>query len=91
MKQSLTALTVLALAATLAAQDAQPKRGFEVFRGNRPAKESEYQVAKWGPRGLPSPAYAFFARKVLTAVSAPIDNGVVLTKNGTIVAVGRAD
>lgn len=95
MKQSLTALSILALAATLAAQDAprqqQPEPGFVVYRGNRPEKESDYQVAKWGPRGLPSPAYAFYARKVLTAVDAPIDNGVVLTKNGTIVAVGRAD
>ena len=63
---------------------------FEVWRPRRPATEKDYQVAKWGPRGLPSPGYAFRAAKVLPITSPPILDGIVVTKNGIIEAVGRA-
>ena len=63
---------------------------FEVWRPRRPAKEADYQVAKWGPRGLPSPGYAFRAARVLPITAPPIDDGVVVTRNGLIEAVGRA-
>ena len=93
-------------AATLAAQDGapaapaaapQPQAGpnlpdkpFELWRPRRPKEEKDYQVAKWGPRGLPSPGYAFRAAKVLPITQAPIVDGVVVTRNGLIEAVGPA-
>ncbi len=83
---------LLAAAAGLAggtrAQDAEA-RSMQIHFGNRPKTEAEHQVAKWGPRGRPSPAYAFRAAKVLPISGPPIDDGVVLTKDGLIVAVGR--
>jgi imidazolonepropionase-like amidohydrolase len=66
-----------------------PPEPFQVWRPNRPTKEADYQVAKWGPRGLPSPGYAFYAQKVLPITAQPILDGVVVTKNGVIEAVGR--
>ncbi|MGE3174670.1 MAG: amidohydrolase family protein [Planctomycetota bacterium] len=62
----------------------------EVWHPNRPATEADYQVARWGPRGLPSPGYVFRADKVLPVTGPPIQDGVVVTRNGTIEAIGRA-
>lgn len=62
----------------------------DVWRPNRPATEGEHQVAKWGPRGLPSKGYVFRAAKVLPITQPPIENGAVITRNGTIEAVGKA-
>ena len=82
------------LAAPLCAQQADTEipadqgHTLDVWRPNRPKSEKEHQVAKWGPRGLPSPGYAFKARKVLPITSAPIDDGIVITKNGLIEQVG---
>ena len=76
-----------------AAPAAAPKKSppqFELWHPRRPATEKEYQVAKWGPRGLPSPGYAFRAAKVLPITAAPILDGIVVTKNGLIEAVGAA-
>ena len=73
-------------AATPAA--APPK--FELWHPRRPKDEKDYKVAKWGPRGLPSPGYAFRAAKVLPITAAPIVDGVVITRNGLIEAVGPA-
>jgi imidazolonepropionase-like amidohydrolase len=67
---------------------APPK--FEIYRPNRPTKEADYKVAKWGPRGLPSPGYAFRAAKVIPITSAPILDGIVITRNGIIEAIGTA-
>lgn len=78
-------LAGLLLAATTAAQ----APSMQIFFGNRPKEEKEYKVARWGPRGLPSPGYAFLAAKVVTMEGDPIEDGVVLTRNGTIEAVGR--
>ena len=61
----------------------------DVWRPNRPKTEKEHQVAKWGPRGLPSPGYVFVAKKVVPITSAPIDDGVVVTKNGLIEQIGK--
>jgi len=61
----------------------------DVWRPNRPKTEKEHQVAKWGPRGMPSPGYAFVAKKVVPITSAPIDDGIVITKNGLIEQVGK--
>jgi imidazolonepropionase-like amidohydrolase len=55
-----------------------------------PKDEASHKVAKWGPRGLPSPGYAFFGAKILPITSAPIFDGVVITKNGKIEAIGKA-
>jgi imidazolonepropionase-like amidohydrolase len=57
----------------------------DIFFGNRP---SEYKVAKWGPEKLPSPGYAFRARKILPGDAPPIHDGVILTKDSKIIAVG---
>jgi imidazolonepropionase-like amidohydrolase len=78
-----------AAAATAAPAPATP-RPFEIWRPRRPATEKDYQVAKWGPRGLPSPGYAFRAAKVLPITAPPIVDGVVVTRNGLIEAVGPA-
>lgn len=74
-------------AATLPAE-APPQ--FEVWHPRRPATEKDYQVAKWGPRGLPSPGYAFRAAKVVPITAEPILDGIVVTKNGIIEAIGPA-
>ena len=63
---------------------------FATWRPRRPATEKDHQVAKWGPRGLPSPGYAFRAAKVLPITAPPILDGIVVTKNGLIEAVGPA-
>ncbi|MBP8298744.1 MAG: amidohydrolase family protein [Planctomycetes bacterium] len=70
-----------------AAPEAAP---FELWHPRRPATEKDYQVAKWGPRGLPSPGYAFRCAKILPITSEPILDGVVITRNGTIEAIGRS-
>ena len=79
---------VLLLAATAVAQQAQAS--MTTWYPRRPVKEADYEVAKWGPRGLPSPGYAFRAAKVLPVTSAPINDGIVLTRNGLIEAIGAA-
>ncbi len=67
-----------------------PDATLEVWHPRRPKTEAEYEVAKWGPRGLPSKGYVFRAAKVVPITRAPIDQGAVVTRNGTIEAVGRA-
>jgi imidazolonepropionase-like amidohydrolase len=62
-------------APTTEAAPKPPLKPFEVWRPRRPQQEADYQVAKWGPRGLPSPGYAFFATKVLPITAAPIVDG----------------
>ena len=57
----LFAVTAILAATPLCAQqasDAIPAdqgHTLDVWRPNRPKTEKEHQVAKWGPRGLPSP------------------------------------
>jgi imidazolonepropionase-like amidohydrolase len=74
-----------------APQPAQQPAEFKTWHPHRPAREQDYQVAKWGPRGLPSPGYVFRASKVVPITSPPIEAGAVVTRNGVIEAVGRAD
>jgi len=68
---------------------AAPK-AFQTWHPRRPAEEKDHVVAKWGPRGLPSPGYAFYAAKILPVTSDPIIDGVIITKNGLIEAIGKA-
>jgi imidazolonepropionase-like amidohydrolase len=68
---------------------AQEQLSMKIHYGNRPRDEAGCKVAKWGPRGLPSPALAFHAAKVVTCEGEPIDDGVVLCKDGLIQAVGK--
>ncbi|MCK5944415.1 MAG: amidohydrolase family protein [Planctomycetes bacterium] len=77
-------------AATEQAPAAQAPKKFETWHPRRPAKEADYKVAKWGPRGLPSPGYAFYAAKILPVTAPPIIDGVVITRNGVIEAIGKA-
>ncbi|MBX3465068.1 MAG: amidohydrolase family protein [Planctomycetes bacterium] len=79
-----------AIPAQAAAAPAAAAPSFEVWHPRRPASEADHQVAKWGPRGLPSPGYAFRAARVLPITAAPIQDGVVVTRNGLIEAVGPA-
>lgn len=62
----------------------------QIFYGNRPRTEAEHKVAIWGPLKVPSPAYAFRAARVLPIEGPPIENGIVLSKDGDIVAIGKA-
>jgi len=87
---TLLAGTALAQATDDTVAATTPAPQFEIWRPNRPAEEADYKVAKWGPRGLPSPGYAFRAAKVIPITAAPIVNGVVITRNGLIEAVGPA-
>jgi len=92
---ALGALLATLVATPAAAQTPTPRPepgtlSMEMYFGHRPATEEACQVAKWGPRGLPSPKRAFRAAKVLTGTANPIVNGVVLVENGTIRAVGTA-
>lgn len=73
-----------------AATPTVPPPKFEVWHPRRPATEADHQVAKWGPRGLPSPGYAFRAAKVLPITAPPIVDGIVVTRNGVIEAIGPA-
>ena len=50
---------------------------FELWHPRRPKTEAEHKVAKWGPRNLPSPGYAFYAATILPVTSAPIRAGVM--------------
>ena len=77
-------------AAAAATPAPTPPKPFELWHPRRPTAEKDYQIAKWGPRGLPSPGYAFRAAKVLPITAAPIVDGIVLTRNGLIEAVGPA-
>jgi imidazolonepropionase-like amidohydrolase len=86
-------LVTLLAAATATAQDAPAAAeppSFEVWHPRRPATEADYQVAKWGPRDLPSPGYAFRAARVLPITQPPITDGIVVTRNGRIEAIGPA-
>ncbi|MFT4514693.1 MAG: hypothetical protein ACI91B_003405, partial [Planctomycetota bacterium] len=67
-----------------------PAPAFKMWNPRRPKDEASHKVAKWGPRGLPSPGYAFFAQKILPISAAPIFDGVVITRNGKIEAIGKA-
>jgi imidazolonepropionase-like amidohydrolase len=67
-----------------------PAPAFKMWHPRTPKDEASYKVAKWGPRNLPSPGYAFFAAKILPITAEPIFDGVVITKNGTIEAIGKA-
>ena len=67
-----------------------PAPAFKMWHPRTPKDEASHKVAKWGPRGLPSPGYAFFAQKILPISSPPIFDGVVITKNGKIEAIGKA-
>ncbi len=71
----------------LADLDAQQKPSMDIHFGDRPR---EYEVSKLGPTTVPSPAYAFKARRVLPVTAPPIEDGIVLTRNGKILAIGRA-
>lgn len=79
---------ILAGSASLGAQPPE-KLSIDIYYGNRPRHEEDCKIAKWGPRHLPSPAYAFVAEKILTAAGEPIHDGVLLCKDGTIVALGK--
>ncbi len=84
------------LAATVSAQHelaptaSHAALSMQVYYGNRPRTEAAHKVATWGPLKVPSPAYAFRAARVLPIEGAPIEHGIVLSKDGDIVAVGKA-
>ena len=71
-----------------AATTGQAPPSMDIYFGNRPA---EYKVAVWGPESVPSPAYAFTAAKILPVTGEPIHNGVILTLDSKIIAIGSAD
>ena len=80
-----SALSSFLAATGLVAQESGAP-SIQMFRN----KPKEYKVAKWGPEKLPSPLYAFKASKILTGNSQPVDNGVIVTQDSKILAVGPA-
>ncbi len=78
-------LVTAALIGASAAGQAPPS--MDIHFGQRPA---EYKVATWGPESVPSPAYAFTAAKILPVTGEPITNGVILTVDSKIIAIGPA-
>ena len=87
---TLASLTATAQEQAAAAAESAATPTFQTWHPRRPAEEADYVVAKWGPRGLPSKGYAFYAAKILPVTAPPIVNGVVITKNGVIEAIGKA-
>jgi imidazolonepropionase-like amidohydrolase len=88
-------LTFALFAGGLGAQQAArslppPSPEFKVYYGRRPAQETDYKVARWGPRGLPSPALALRAARAIPVEGPPIEDAVLLCRNGKIEALGRA-
>jgi imidazolonepropionase-like amidohydrolase len=95
--QHTQALSLALLTAALFAQDAKPPAALApgeltlvTWHPKRPTKESDYQVARWGPRGLPSQGYVFRARKILPITQPPIDDGAIITHDGVIQAIGKS-
>ncbi len=83
MHNPLAILVSAALIGASAAGQAPPS--MDIHFGQRPA---EYKVATWGPESVPSPAYAFTAAKILPITGEPITNGVILTVDSKIIALG---
>jgi imidazolonepropionase-like amidohydrolase len=81
---AIAALSALALSATLPAQE---RLSMDIFFGDRP---KENKVAILGPAVVDSPNYAFRAARILPVSGPPIENGVILTRKGKIVAIGAA-
>jgi imidazolonepropionase-like amidohydrolase len=75
------------LAAALLAGGVSGQRSIDVWFGQKP---QEYKVAIRGPDSVPSPGYAFRVGRILPVEGAPIEDGIVLTRNGKIVALGKA-
>lgn len=69
-------------------QGSDEKLSMEIFYGNRPA---EPKIAILGPTEIESPAYAFRVGRAIPVTSAPIENAVILTRDGKILAIGPAD
>ena len=65
----------------------QDSLSMDIHFGRQP---KDYKVAIWGPESIPSPAYAFTAAKILPVIGDPITNGVILTLNSKIIAIGPA-
>ena len=65
----------------------QDPLSMDIHFGRQP---KDYKVAIWGPESIPSPAYAFTAAKILPVIGDPITNGVILTVNSKIIAIGPA-
>ncbi|MBK8979534.1 MAG: amidohydrolase family protein [Planctomycetes bacterium] len=84
MRTALALGALLAAAAPVAAQE----RSIDIYYGSKP---TEYQVAITGPATVESPSYAFRCARILPVTSPPIENGILLTRNGRIVAFGPAD
>jgi imidazolonepropionase-like amidohydrolase len=82
-----TACAALALGGLGAAEVAAQEPSIDIYFGSRP---TEYQVAITGPESVPSPAYAFKVGKIVPVTAPPIEDGVILTRNGRIIAIGRA-
>ncbi|MEO0481372.1 MAG: amidohydrolase family protein [Planctomycetota bacterium] len=88
-----TSVALVASTQATAQDDTQPatssdELSMEVFFGDRPA---EPKIAILGPTEVESPAYAFKVGRAIPVTSAPIENAVILTRDGKILAIGPAD
>ncbi len=85
-RDAAAAVAVLAVASAPALTAQEPS--IDIHFGERP---SEYKVARWGPDSFPTPPLAFRAAVVVTVEGEPIRDGVVLTHDKKIVAIGTSD
>jgi imidazolonepropionase-like amidohydrolase len=77
----------LAAGIAFAPRTAAQEPSIDIYFGRKP---TEYKVAISGPDRVESPAYAFRFAKIIPVSAPPIDDGIVLTRNGKIVALGKA-
>lgn len=84
MKALLTLATSVALTTITVAQR---DLSIEIYYGNRPEVP---KVAKLGPDKVESPKYAFRCAKIIPVEGEPIDDGVLLSQDGKIVAIGKS-
>lgn len=84
---ALSLCTSSAAAQPQSTEKAEEQLSIDIYYGNRPETP---KIAKLGPTSVESPTYAFRCAKIIPVEGDPIDNGVILTKNGKIVALGKA-
>ncbi|MCA8942389.1 MAG: amidohydrolase family protein [Planctomycetes bacterium] len=80
------AIIAASLAATASAI-AQGDLSIDIYYGDRPDVP---KIAKLGPDKVESPKLAFRCAKVIPVEGDPIDDAIVLSQDGKIVAIGRA-
>jgi imidazolonepropionase-like amidohydrolase len=69
------------------AQEGEQDLSIDIYYGSEP---TENEVAFSGPKSIPSPPLAFRVGKLVTMEGPPIHDGVILTRDSKIIALGKA-